>query len=97
MASVQTFMASLQTFMASLQSFMASGSFHCATIIMQGVKKHNDKSPVHVQQLPVSTFQQDLLIHYVGDVGSYTSIRPFMTLWLVDCGHYHINMALALL
>ena len=61
MASVQTFMASLQTFMASLQSFMASGSFHCTTI-MQGVKKHNDKSPVHVQQ-PVSTFQQDLLIH----------------------------------
>ena len=62
MAIVQTFMASVQTFMASVQTFMAiNESFHCTTI-MQGVKKHNDKSPVHVQQ-PVSTFQQDLLIH----------------------------------
>ena len=68
-------------------------SWQVAVFIVQQLckaQKRNDKSPVHVQQLPVSTFHQDLLIHYVGDVGSYTKIRPFMASWLVDCSHYHI-------
>ena len=87
----QVYRHSWQVYRHSWQVY--SHSWQVAVFIVQQLckaQKRNDKSPVHVQQLPVSTFHQDLLIHYVGDVGSLTYIRPFMASWLVDCSHYRI-------